>query len=166
MKTQQILNFPQPTNKEELVRFIGMVNYFRRFIPHFTQTIWNLENEKNMKSKSIEWTQEMQDDFEEVKKKLATAVSATKPVYDDVDRPFHLYTDASIRGLGWCLAQPTEVQEDGVRYIRPILFNSRRLSKAEVNYGTTEQECLGFVEGTKDCSVYLWGRPFRAYTDH
>lgn len=128
VKTQQILDFPQPTNREELVRFIGMVNYFRRFIPHFTEEIWDLENEKNAKARGYQWNEKMQAGFVNLKRGLANCVSAVKPVYDDPDRPFHLYTDASIKAIGWCLAQPTEVQSDGKRYIKPILFNSRRLS--------------------------------------
>lgn len=66
-KEQEILKFPQPTSKEGLARFIGMVNYFRKFIPHFTAKVWELENEKNAKTKGFNWTEEMQESFEDVK---------------------------------------------------------------------------------------------------
>jgi hypothetical protein len=76
----------------------------------------------------------------------------------DFDKPFEMWTDASLDGTGGVLVQ------DG----HPVAFTSAKLSKAEVNYTTTEQELLGVVRALQEWRCYLEGAKHKVtiITDH
>lgn len=105
-KTEYLLNLKPPEDRDALARFLGMMNYFRKFIRNYTEIVRPLEELKHAKKTPYVWTQEHQEAFEKVRNKLKDCTAAARPVYDDPERPFHLYTDASNYAIGWCLAQP------------------------------------------------------------
>ena len=78
----------------------------------------------------------------------------------DWTKVFVLRTDASDRGVGAVLLQEVE----GI--LKPIIYESRKLSSAEVNYATIEKECLAIVWATGRLYFYLYGRHFVIETDH
>ena len=80
--------------------------------------------------------------------------------YPDFTKPFILTCDASNFAISAILFQG-EIGKD-----RPIAFGSRTLNKAELNYSTTEKECLAIVFGTKLFRPYVYGRTFTIVTDH
>jgi hypothetical protein len=77
-------------------------------------------------------------------------------VCPDVKKPYEVVTDASTVGIGAVLLQDS----------RPIAFESRKLSDAEKNYHTTEQEMLAVVHALKTWRYYLEGATFTVVTDH
>ena len=76
--------------------------------------------------------------------------------YPDWSKPFDIHTDASDKQLGAVISQ------DG----KPIAFFSRRLSKSQRNYTTTEKELLSIVESLKEFRNILFGYEINVYSDH
>jgi hypothetical protein len=87
--------------------------------------------------------------------------SAPILVFPKWDVEFHVHVDASCIALGAVLTQ-----EGGEGLDHPIAFASRRLSKAEKNYSTTEREGLAMVYALQKYGHYLLGGHFKMYTDH
>ena len=131
-KVKAIREFPQPQSQRQLRRFIGLVNFYHRFLPHcaeLMQPLHSLLSGKH-KSQSITWTD--------------TAVAATKDAlanasllaYPSSDAPTCLMTDASDTAVGAVLQQ----------YINgtwhPISFFSRKMTPAETRYSTFDRELL------------------------
>lgn len=100
------------------------------------------------------WTDACQAAFEGVKFALTHAPVLKLP---ELDKPFMVISDASVHGTGAVL-----LQED-----RPIAYTSSKFSKAEYNYTTTDQECLGTVLALEEWRCYLEGAPqVTLVTDH
>jgi len=76
--------------------------------------------------------------------------------YPDWTIPFTIHTDASDKQLGTVISQNN----------KPITFFSRRLSKAQLNYTTTEKELLSIVECLKQFRGILFGYPINVFSDH
>jgi len=76
--------------------------------------------------------------------------------YPDWTIPFTIHTDASDKQLGAVISQNN----------KPIAFFSRRLSKAQLNYTTTEKELLSIVECLKQFRGILFGYPINVFSDH
>ncbi|KAI5179355.1 hypothetical protein PAEPH01_2619 [Pancytospora epiphaga] len=79
----------------------------------------------------------------------------------DLNKPFILITDASDRAIGAIL-----VQKDSDGSERMVYAFSRKLDKAEVNYGITDRELLAIVKSVQHFRHYLLGRKFILRTDH
>jgi len=89
-------------------------------------------------------------------------ISAPVLSYPDYSKPFILYTDASDYGIGAAIHQ---IGDDGKEH--PISYAARTLRGSEVNWTTTEKECLAVVWGTLKFRHYLDnGLNFTIYTDH
>ena len=137
--------------------FVGLVLYYRRFVPDFSKVAGPLRA-LTRKDVPFVWSSECQRSFDRLKELLTNA-----PVlcYPDFKRPFILETDASRCGLGAVLAQE---QADG--NVRPIAYASRSLQKHESNYGVTELEGLGVVWAVRHFRPYLYGHRCMVYTNH
>lgn len=143
-KVESILNFPTPSNKKEVKRFLGTASWYRRFIPHFSTVAGPLNkltsNKKN--APAFQWTAEADKAFLELKTKLVQAPVLACPNFN---YPFDVHTDASSFGIGAMLAQTI----NGVEH--PIAYMSRSLTKNERNYSTTEREALAVL-----CAIEHW----------
>ncbi|XP_059474872.1 uncharacterized protein LOC132196326 [Neocloeon triangulifer] len=153
---QAIVRFPVPTEKRALRSWVGMVNYFRRYIPKFSGLIKVL-TDLLKEDEPFVWNEERQTAFEHTKALLHSEPLLRLP---DMSKPFVLSTDASGFALGAALEQDFE---DGRH---PVGFASQKLKKAELNYHTTERECLAVLFGVRAFDVYLRGRHFILQTDH
>lgn len=155
-KLRAVREFPVPTTVTGVKSFLGLTNYYHKFIPGFAkiaQPLYALTR----KGTQFEWHQAAQVAFEQLKTALLQAPCLYAP---DFKRPFILQTDASIDGLGAVLVQ---CFDDGEH---PIAYVSRQLNKAERNYAATEWECLAVVWGIGQFEPYLIGAPFTVVTDH
>jgi hypothetical protein len=114
--------------------FLGFMQYFRRFIPCFSQLAGPLYD--LTKDPPGQCTNECSENWHKLKSCLSGAVLMYHP---DPAIPFHVYFDASIRGIGALLAQVID------NVMQPVAFCARRMLKAEINYFTTEQEFLAMV---------------------
>ena len=120
-KVEAIRNTPPPQNLRELRRFLGMVSWYRRYIPQFSETAAPLHQLLQKRTRWT-WTEEAQAAFETLRHQLATAPVLTCP---DFDQPCVLQTDASQGGLGAVLTQDHDGKE------RIVAYASRTLNAAE-----------------------------------
>ena len=156
-KTDSIFAWPPPTCKRELQQFLGLTNYYRRFVRDYA-TIAKPLHRLTEKNSTFHWSSECQTAFETLKQALTSAPLLTHP---DYKLPFLLDTDASATGIGAVLSQ---VHPDGNE--RVIAYASRTLTKAERQYCVTRRELLSVVFFVQHFRPYLLGRHFSLRTDH
>ena len=139
----------------ECRRFLGFMNYFNRFIPKYSELACDLHG--HTQKSPPEWTVECTEAWNKLKHCLQ---HATMMFHPDFTLPFHVFSDASTKAIGGVLIQ----YKDGVAY--PIAYVARKLTSAEVNYTTTEQEMLAMVYCFTQWRCYLEGSRTLLHTDH
>ena len=155
-KIKAVEEFPIPRCTKDVRSFLGLANYYRRFIKNFA-AIAALLNKLTGKYVQFSWDSECDIAFSTLKSALT---SAPILAYPDFSIPFELHTDASSTGIGFALCQ-----SQGGRN-RAIAYGGRDLNPAERNYSTTKRDALAVVEGIKKFCNYLYGQKFTIYTDH
>ncbi len=156
-KMTAIKEAPRPTTVSELKSFLGMINYYGKFVPNLSARLSALYALLHHSAK-WKWTKECEDAFNYAKNVL----SGDKVLmHYDRNKDLVLSVDASPTGLGAVLSHKLE---DGTE--RPIAYASRTLSAAEKNYAQIEREGLAIVFGIKKFHLYLYGRSFLLVTDH
>lgn len=130
-KVEVVRDWPRPTNMKELQRFLGFCAFYHRFIANLSTMAKPLYNLLQKQEKFI-WNDKAQAAFEALKQRM---VELPTLAYPDTEAPYDLHSDASDYGLGAVLVQMS----------RPIAYASRTLQPAELNYSTTEKECLAVV---------------------
>ena len=152
-KSQAIADWPTPTSAKEVRSFLGLVNFYRRFIPKFADIAAPLTNLTGSKV-TFTWQDKHQKALELLKQALISPPVLDYPRWTD---QFVLTTDDSDIGLGAVLstARGTVVE-----------YASRTLSAAEKNYATIEKECLAVVWAVRKFHHYLIGAGFTLETDH
>ncbi|KAL5491837.1 hypothetical protein EMCRGX_G017202 [Ephydatia muelleri] len=156
-KIEVIQKAPIPLNVTELRSFLGMVNYYGKFIQSVADLCAPL-NELLQKNTPWMWTATCMESFNQLKQALG---SAEVLCHYNPSEEISLACDASAHGLGAVLSHHFK---DGSE--RPISYASRTLSKAERNYSQIEKEALSIIFGLKKCHQYLYGRKFLLVTDH
>ena len=151
-KTQSIMEWPIPKSSKEVRSFLGLANFYRRFVPNFADIAAPLNDLTGTKVQ-FSWNSTHQQAFEKLKLMLASPPVMSYPTKHD---KFILTTDASDTGLGAVLST-----ERGT----VIEFASRSLSSPEKNYATIE-ECLAIVWAVRKFKHYLIGAHFIIQTDH
>lgn len=155
-KVDAIRRLQAPKTVRGLRRFLGIVSWYRRYVPTFA-TIAAPLHKLLKKKQRWKWGPEQEAAFQEIKRRLTEAPVLTCP---DFTKPFVLQTDASDFGLGAALTQDSEGIE------RIIAYASRSLSDTEKKYSVTEKECLAIVWGIEKMRPYLEGYHFTILTDH
>lgn len=158
-KVDIIVNFPQPGAKKELMRFLGMIGFYRKFCHNFATVSNPLTNLLKKKAKFI-WTDECQQAFEKLKAMLKSSPILLAP---DFEKPFKLAIDASEVAVGSVL-----LQEDSCGVDHPVAYFSKKLTSAQKNYSTIEKECLSLILAINHFEVYvsMGGQQLTVYTDH
>ena len=155
-KIEAVKNRIPPRTVKEVQAYLGLCNYYRRFIKDFSKIAAPLFR-LLQKDKKWEWTAECQKAFEDLKDALTSYPILRHP---DPSKPFILQTDSSGYAIGAILSQVDNGKEYACGY------ESRILKNAEIHYGITEKECLAVVFGVKKFRVYLYGTRFRIVSDH
>lgn len=159
-KVSAIESIQHPQNITELKSFLGLVNFYNKFVPNFAN---NCEPLYRLTRDDIEWqwTKECESAFNQVKSALSGA-----PILMNFNPnlPIGVSCDASSKGVGSVLFH--RVQEGGKTVEKPIAFASRVLSPAERNYSQIEKEGLSIICALKKFYRYLCGRRFILVTDH
>jgi hypothetical protein len=157
-KIEVIKKRQEPTNVKQLQCFLGLANYYRRFVQDFS-TLAKPLYELLKQNKKWEWTSECKKAFELLKVKLTEYPILKLP---EPNNKFVLYTDASKVAIGAILAQVDNATN--TEYV--CAYNSRLIQGAEKNYSIQELECLAVVWAVKAYREYLHGVKFDVITDH
>jgi RNase H-like domain found in reverse transcriptase/Reverse transcriptase (RNA-dependent DNA polymerase) len=155
-KIAALLQYGRPVDRKSLQSFLGLAEYYRRFLPNFSHMSAVLSNllKKNVK---FEWTEEAETAFVDLKSRLATRPILRPP---DWSKSFCLAVDSSNIAVGGNLFQII----DGVEH--PICFFSKKLDVHQQKYSTIEKEALGLILAVRAFSVYFGSSRVRVFTDH
>lgn len=158
-KVDAIRNFGQPNTVRGLQEFLGMVNFYHRFIPSSAKLMQPLFAALKGKSKNnhLEWTDNMSKAFVDTKSALAKATMLSHPCHN---APTALTVDASDVALGGVLEQLQN------RTWHPIAFFSRQLRSPERKYSTFDRELLAMYLAIRHFRYFLEARVFTLFTDH
>lgn len=157
-KLQAMQDWPVPASVKDVRGFLGLLNYYRRFIDHFAEKALPLTELTKETERSFQWTDVEQKAFELLKSSMQTAPVLVLP---DFAKPFCVHTDASAFACGAVLEQK---QTDGQYH--PVAFFSRKFNPAQRNYHTRDREALGIVLALQEWRCYLQGTHFVVNNDH
>lgn len=130
-KVEVAKQWKAPTSKKSLLRFLGFAVFYHKFIDSLSgkaKPLYRLLK----KEVSFEWNQAAEQAFNLLKRGLVNLPTLVYPV---PSLPYYLHCDGSDTGLGPCFVQNS----------KPVAIASKTLTAAEVNYNTTEIECLAIV---------------------
>ena len=152
-----------PINLTQLRSFLGAYSFYRRFIPNFATIVSDLvalTEGYSAKVKGVNVPVNCDEKCLQAFQKLKEIMSKEIVLqYPDFSKPFHLYTDASDNSIGAWVGQ----EENGD--VRPIVFLSRSLSKAERNFPVIEKENLSIIWALRSCRPFLLGARIQIKTD-
>lgn len=153
-----IMTYKKPENVKELRRLIGLIGWYRRFIPKAAEIMAPMSDLiKGDSKKKIEWSSAADKAFEQVKEALTNAPVLSSP---DYSLPYKIYTDASLTAGAAVLTQEQNGEE------RVIAYHSAKFSKTQSNYSATERECLAVLMGVEKFRPFIDGVEFTVVTDH
>jgi len=158
--TSALQDFPTPKDQVSLQRFLGLVNFYRKFIKGAAKLLAPLTDAlKGSKSskKVLVWSPEMLSAFSAAKSILLSVPTLIHPV---PGAPVSLAVDASDTHVGAVLQQ--QVQGSWA----PMAFYSRKLSPAEGRYSTFDRELLSAYSAIRHFRFFLEGTQFVLYTEH
>nr|VZI26347.1 unnamed protein product [Spirometra erinaceieuropaei] len=156
-KVEAVRNFPPPTSKRQLQRFLGMVNFYRRFLPNCADLMLPLTNMLSGPKGPLELTGEALTAFERIKNSLADATLLTHPAPEAQLSPM---VDALTVPVGAVLQQRLAGST------QPLAFFSKKLLPAETRYSTFGRELLAIYLAVMHFRHFLEGRDFTVFTDH
>ena len=155
-KLNTVRTFPVPHSVKDVRSFLGLCNYYRRFVKDFARIASPL-NRLTRESVSFVWDLSCEAAFLKLKDCLC---SPPILAYPDFSQPFHLHTNASQHALGYILGQYIDGNESVIAY------GGRELCLAETRYSTTEREALAVVDGIKHYQPYPSCTKLYVHTDH
>ena len=155
-KLEAVRDWERPKTVTQVRSFTAFCNYYRKFVEIFAEVAKPLYR---LTSKGVEftWGEEHEDAFQLLKMRLLQAPILAFPSFC---HPFVIDTGASETALGAVLSQIIDGEE------RPIAFESRVLSKTEVNYATTKREALGIVQAMQWFRPYIFGSQCIVKSNH
>ncbi|GJY16454.1 putative nucleotidyltransferase, ribonuclease H [Tanacetum coccineum] len=151
-KIEAVKNWKAPTTPSEIRSFLGLADYYRRFIPNFSKIAKPLTL-LTRKNKNYEWGVEQEEAFQTLKDNLCNVPILSLP--DGVE-DFVVYCDASNQGLGCVLMQRGKV----------IAYASRQLKIHEKNYTTHDLELGAVMFALKTWRHYLYDTKSVIYMNH
>lgn len=153
-KVEAIWDWPTPTTVTQVRSFLGLANYYRKFMQGYA-SISALLSDLTKKDLPFQWTPERQRAFEQIKQSLMNAPVLRLP---DFDKPFEVIRDASGKGVGAVLFQDGHL----------VACESANLKGSQLNWSMTEKELFAVVHAMRAWRCYLEGAKgvTRVITDH
>uniref|UniRef100_A0A803N8Q4 RNA-directed DNA polymerase n=1 Tax=Chenopodium quinoa TaxID=63459 RepID=A0A803N8Q4_CHEQI len=151
-KVKAIVNWEQPKLVPELRSFLGLANYYRKFIKGYSQKVAPL-TDLLKKGQAWAWSDKCEDAFNGLKLAISSKLVLKLPEFD---KSFEVHNDALGRAIGGVLVQ------DG----HPIAFEGRKLKEAEEKYSAHEKEMLAVVHCLRTWRHYRLGTKFTVLTDN
>ncbi|BHF66584.1 hypothetical protein SprV_0200960600 [Sparganum proliferum] len=156
-KGEAIRDFPPPTSRRQLQRFLDMVNFYRRFLPNCADLMLPLTNMLSGPKGPFELTGEALTAFQIIKNSLADANLLTHPA---PEAQLSLMVDAST------VAVDAVLQQHLAGSTRPLAFFSKKLLPVETRYSTFGRELLAIYLAVKHLRHFFESRDFIVFTDH
>ena len=151
---QRCSGFSQPRTKKDVLSFLGLTGYYRRFIPRYATLALPLTDmTKKDEPNKVAWLVECGVAFQALKAALCSQPVLMSPNFQ---KEFVLQTDASDRGVGAVLSQMDDEGND-----RPIAYYSHKLLPRQAKYSTVEKECLAIKLAVQTFHPYLMCQKFR-----
>lgn len=155
-KLEALQNAPHPKNAKEVRAYVGLLNYFRAFIPSLAEEVRPLYAllKKDVK---FQWSVDCKEAFN--KSKMLLTKDAYLKIFDP-SKDTLLLCDASPVGISAVLMQR---EADGKEL--PVHYASMALNPTQQNYAQLHREGLAIIYGLKRFYQYLYGRKFTIVTD-
>ena len=155
-KVQAVRDFQRPQSVKALQRFLGMVNFYRRFLPGIAAVMRLLTDALAGSPRQLRWTESMTSAFRQTKEQLA---QATLLFHQLPQGELRVNTDASTKAIAGAIHQVVGGS------LQPLGFFSRRTSPAESRYSAYDLELLVIYSTLIKFRHILEGRRFRIWTD-
>ncbi|KAE8741740.1 hypothetical protein FOCC_FOCC012735, partial [Frankliniella occidentalis] len=155
-KVECIKKIAVPKKVKDIRSMVGVVGYFKMFIPRYSEVIEPLTR-LTKKSVKFHWGPEQETAWNTLVDALA---SEPIMIHPDFNSTFVLAVDASDVCLGGTIGQFRE------NVFHPISYMSRRLSDSQTRFNTTEKELLALVTCVKEWNYYLYLKHFIIFSDH
>ncbi|GFT40456.1 transposon Tf2-8 polyprotein [Trichonephila clavipes] len=161
-KVQAVLDYKQPETVGSLRKFLGLLNFYRRFLLKAAEQQYLLseflKGSKGKKdSKPLNWSSEAITAFQRCKEALADAALLAHP---SPSAPLALHVDASDYAIGGALHQVVDSE------LQPLAFFSRKLTSSEKSYSAYDRELLAIYSAIRHFRYMLEARDFTVFTDH
>ena len=156
-KVKAIQELQPPSCKDDIRSVMGLVGFYREFIPNLAALAEPLQKLMR-KDVKFEWGQEQQQAFESIKSSISENSCLEIPV---PEWSYELHTDASLSGIGAVL-----FQRDPSGKLHTIEFASKALSKAQRKQAIPVLECYAIVWALKKFRCYIHGVHVDVYSDH
>ncbi|WVZ84118.1 hypothetical protein U9M48_031179, partial [Paspalum notatum var. saurae] len=150
-KTEAMCNWPKPESMTDLRAFLGLTNYYRRFVKYYGLIAKPLY--QVLKLKKFEWSDQAEDAFLQLKQAMMTTPVLTIPNFE---LPFVIETDACDQGIGAVLMQSG----------RPVAYLSKALRPTHSHYSIYEKEFLALIMAVEKWKQYLHYQEFIIQTNH
>ena len=122
-KLEAIVRAPPPETKRQVRSFLGLIGFYRKFVPNFSAIASPLSDlTKKGQPNKVVWGECQECSFRSLKRALTTSPILKLP---EIGKPFIVQTDASDTGIGAVLLQ----LEDDVKF--PVVYISRKLKPSE-----------------------------------
>ena len=158
-KVQGVIEWPVPKSVKDVQKFLGLANYYRRFVKDFAKIARPL-HEMTRKENKWNWGERQQKTFEELKEKFTTEPVLVTP---DLDKEMRVEVDASDFAMGGVLSMKCEDEK-----WRPVAYISKSLNEAGRNYEIHDKEMLAIIQYLEAWRHFLEGAKdwFEIWTDH
>lgn len=156
-KIEAVQGMPRQTNVTQLRAFIGLVNYYGRFIKNLSKLLYPL-NKLLKKNVGFKWSRECEIAFNKAKLEFG---SENVLVPFNPKLPLVLAVDASPYGVGAVLSH---TYPDGTE--RTIQYASNSLTETQKKYAQIDKEAFAIIFGVKKFHQFLYGNRFTLLTDH
>ena len=163
-KLECIQKMPPPKTPKAVKQFLGLIGYYRKFVPRFSDLAWLL-NALTRKNVTFEWTPICQESFEMLKTSLMTEPILT---YPGPNLPCVLFTDAS--KYAWACVLTIEkthiIEEKEVKILHPITYMSGLFRGSQMNWACLTKEAYAIYMSIKKLAYYLEDADITLRSDH
>lgn len=155
-KVAVIHQWPKPESITDVRSFLGMCNYYRKFVRNYSLIAKPLFDMLRGEA-TFNWSSSAQHAFDTLKQCMSTEPVLVLP---DPLKQWFIFTDASGYGIGGVLCQLYDTS------YRPIMFVSHKLTETELNWPTHDKEMYAIIYTLKQCRPYVEGKRVTVITDH
>ena len=158
-KLESIRNMPRPKTPKEVKQFLGLIGYYRKFVPRFSHIARSLTN---LTRHEFIWTEKCDEALKHLKELLTQ-----HPIlrYPDPGQGYTLFTDAS--GIGWAGVLMQEFEDDkGKKKQHPICYVSCQFRGSQQNWAALTKEAYAIYMAIRKLSFYITDAEVTIKCDH